>query len=153
MDVQLFGQRLKELRIKRGMTQEDVEAKTGIARQSIGIYESGTQNRMPRPKRLIELAEFFNVTVDYLTGAVDDPHMTLEDMKKKQGKTEEPGIDVTEKSHELTPAEQAFLKDLELPLEKIAKKYTLTINGEPATEEEIEYAIKQVTELRQFLRK
>lgn len=54
------------LRKAKGLTQGDLSAKLGISRSSISMYESG--ERMPRPKDLEAIADFFNVDIDYLMG-------------------------------------------------------------------------------------
>lgn len=61
-----FGQRLKELRIKRGFTQEDLEAKLGVQRNNFSHYERGTSN--PPLDVLVKIADLFHVSTDYLLG-------------------------------------------------------------------------------------
>ena len=55
--------RLKELRIKRKLTLDDIETKTGIKRGTYSNYE----NSKTEPKLEVwqELARFFNVSVPY----------------------------------------------------------------------------------------
>lgn len=68
----MFGERLKELRKQSGMYQEDVANAVGTTSRNIGYYES--EDRRPNPDMLIKLADFFNVTVDYILGRSDTPH-------------------------------------------------------------------------------
>lgn len=53
-----FSKRLKELREKNGLSQEELAEKLNIPRTSITHYESG-DDRIPRPKRLNQIADFF----------------------------------------------------------------------------------------------
>ena len=57
---------LKEIRIKRNMTQHDVAAYLGYTDSVYCRYEQGT--RQPSIECLIKMADLFGVTVDYLLG-------------------------------------------------------------------------------------
>lgn len=65
--MSVLGDRLREMRKKRGLTQREVAEPIGIAVSTLGMYESG--KREPDVDTLKKLARFFNVTVDYLTGS------------------------------------------------------------------------------------
>jgi len=66
-----FGTRLKELRNQRRWTQKEVAAKIGLQLSQFNKYESGMH--VPPADKLIQLAELFATTTDYLlTGAVTD---------------------------------------------------------------------------------
>ena len=56
--------RLRELRNKSGLTQNDIASKLGVSGQTILNWENGIYE--PKINQLIELADLFNVTVDYL---------------------------------------------------------------------------------------
>ena len=59
------GKRLKALREQRGLYLQDVADFLGVTRQAYMKYENGeTKN----PRKLEQLANFFNVTTDYLLG-------------------------------------------------------------------------------------
>ena len=58
--------RLKELRESRGLTQKEVAEIIGYSEISYARYEKG--EREPDISTLCKLAEYFNVTVDYLIG-------------------------------------------------------------------------------------
>ena len=61
------GDRIKELRVARGLSQEELGAKIGIQRAAVQKYEKGTVTNIPRDK--IELmANFFEVSPAYLYG-------------------------------------------------------------------------------------
>ena len=61
--------RLKELRENIGITQKQLSEETGMSFQSISFYEHG--EREPGVKALISLADYFNVSIDYLVGRSD----------------------------------------------------------------------------------
>ena len=61
-----FGDRLKELRSKNGMTQTRLTQLLNITKSVVSYYER--QERMPSPDVLIKLASIFHVSVDYLMG-------------------------------------------------------------------------------------
>ena len=61
-----FGDILAELRQDHKMTQKELAKALGVATSSISAYERGP--RLPALDILVELANYFDVTVDYLTG-------------------------------------------------------------------------------------
>ena len=61
-----FSERLKDLRKKHKITQEDLAKIIGVERSSIGKYESSTT--IPSNETLIKIANYFNVSTDYLLG-------------------------------------------------------------------------------------
>lgn len=56
--------RLKELRIAKGLKQEDVAKVIGIGRTAYGAYELG--DNTPPTDKLLALAEFYGVSLDYI---------------------------------------------------------------------------------------
>ncbi len=67
--MEIFAKRLRELREERGLIQGELADKIGISRQSVTLYERET--RVPDIEVLAKLAEFFEVTSDYLIGLTD----------------------------------------------------------------------------------
>lgn len=61
-----FGNTLKELRQKAGMTQKDLAAKVGVTKSVISYYE--LSERSPSPEILMKLATIFHVSTDFLLG-------------------------------------------------------------------------------------
>lgn len=57
--------RLFELMEKRGLKAKDVSQATGISASSFTDYRKGI---MPAPQKIRTLADFFNVSVEYLMG-------------------------------------------------------------------------------------
>ncbi|CAM3898973.1 helix-turn-helix transcriptional regulator [Cohnella lubricantis] len=69
-----MGDRLRELRLKRNLSQEEVARHIGITRSAYSHYE--INNRQPVYDTLIKLASFFHVSLDYIIGgnAPDQTH-------------------------------------------------------------------------------
>lgn len=57
---------LKDLRQKMGLSQIDVARALGVSRQSYNFYENG--KRDPDTDMLKNIADYFNVSIDYLLG-------------------------------------------------------------------------------------
>ena len=62
--------RLKELRLANGLTQKELAKSIEVGRTTISEYESG--KIVPKHEGLLKLANYFNVSVDYLTGVSDE---------------------------------------------------------------------------------
>ena len=71
--MSVFSERIKELRLERGMTQEEVGKLIGVKRYSVYGYEKG--NNYPEVPGLIALADYFGVSTDYLLGRTDNPEV------------------------------------------------------------------------------
>ncbi|TCO79098.1 helix-turn-helix domain-containing protein [Marinisporobacter balticus] len=64
-----FGDRLKELRVEKNLTQEELAKIFNTGKASISHYESN--RRMPDAHSIEKFAEFFSVSTDYLLGRTD----------------------------------------------------------------------------------
>lgn len=64
--VSVFAQRLKQLRIEKNLLQKDLAHMLDISTSAYGFYEQG--KRQPDLDTLCKLANFFDVTIDYLLG-------------------------------------------------------------------------------------
>ena len=60
--------RIRDLREDRDLRQTDVANATGIDQKTLSNYETGKTK--PDSDALTRLADFFNVSIDYLTGRV-----------------------------------------------------------------------------------
>jgi transcriptional regulator with XRE-family HTH domain len=74
MNVSTFGERLRTLRNKRKLTQKDLGEKFKMSESAIGMYERN--EREPSFSLVQGLANYFEVTVDYLIGRTSDPSPT-----------------------------------------------------------------------------
>lgn len=64
----MFKDVLKQLRESHGLTQEQLADALGIKAGAVGNYEQG--QRLPKDDKMwIKIAQYFNVTVDYLMDA------------------------------------------------------------------------------------
>ena len=61
-----FSERLKELRIEKGIGQIELAGAIGVSKGIISLWENG--QREPKLSSLMALAEFFSVSIDYLAG-------------------------------------------------------------------------------------
>jgi transcriptional regulator with XRE-family HTH domain len=66
----MYGNRLKELRTENGWTMEEVGKKIGIKKSSYASYES--KYRQPPLDKLKNLAQLYEVSVDYLIGLTNE---------------------------------------------------------------------------------
>ena len=62
--------RIKELRTERELTQVEVATALGISRQVFANYEK--EINYPDPYMLIKIADFFDVSIDYLVGRTNE---------------------------------------------------------------------------------
>jgi len=63
--------RLKELRKKKGISQLRLATELNTTQNTISRYETG--EREPGIDELIKIADYFNVSVDYLVGRTENP--------------------------------------------------------------------------------
>ena len=61
-----FPKRLRAVRKRRGLDQEDLGRRAGLQPSAISHFETGT--RKPSFENLIRLADALEVTIDYLVG-------------------------------------------------------------------------------------
>jgi len=66
---------LKDIRLRKGLTQSEVASALGISSVVYSRYETGT--RQPSADTIIQLANVFGVTVDYLLGRQEFETSTL----------------------------------------------------------------------------
>ena len=65
--------RLRELRKSRGYTQVSLQMQTGIEQALLSKFESG--ERIPPTETLLRLAEFYNVSIDYILCRTNKPEI------------------------------------------------------------------------------
>ena len=65
--------RLKLLRKSRGYTQVSLQMQTGIEQALLSKFENG--ERIPPTETLLRLAEFYNVSIDYILLRTDKPEI------------------------------------------------------------------------------
>jgi transcriptional regulator with XRE-family HTH domain len=66
-----FCQRLKEMRMAKKLTLEQLGKELGVAKQTVGHWETGY--RLPPFDVTVTVADYFNVSLDYLAGRTNNP--------------------------------------------------------------------------------
>ncbi len=66
----MFAEKLKEIRRRDGITQLQAAKILGVSLGAVGNWESG--KRTPDAEMLVQIADTFGVTVDYLLGRTED---------------------------------------------------------------------------------
>ena len=71
MQVKLtIGERLKDLRVERKLTLEQLAAEVGISKSALGKYESDNGKDIS-PYSILVLADYYGVSCDYLMGRTE----------------------------------------------------------------------------------
>lgn len=82
MDRTAFADRISMLRVKKGLSQQQLAQQLGVKRSIISYYESG--DRLPSLDVLIEMSRVFNVTTDYLLKGKDSERIiSVSDLSEK----------------------------------------------------------------------
>lgn len=79
-----FSDRLIELIQSRGITRRELAQSVNVSERLLYYYVAG--QKTPNMETLIALADFFNVSLDYLVGRTDDPTPP-----KRSSSSNEPG--------------------------------------------------------------
>ena len=69
--MSVFGARLKELRLSKNIMSKSMAAYLGLTPRNYQRYETGEVD--PPTSKTIALADYFDVSLDYLVGRSDDP--------------------------------------------------------------------------------
>lgn len=64
--METFGERLKELRQDKTLTQVDLALKLGVGKSIVSLWEKNECE--PTLSKLIVIADYFGVSIDYLAG-------------------------------------------------------------------------------------
>ena len=64
-----FAKKLKELRAKNDVTQQELADAIGLSLQTISAYENNyKKGKMPTLDKVMDIADFFGVSIDWLVG-------------------------------------------------------------------------------------
>lgn len=77
----MLGDKIKNLRKKFGLTQQELSMAIGVSRSTIGMVEKNLQGT--GNETLMKLADFFGVTIDYLLSD-DEQIENIEELKKER---------------------------------------------------------------------
>ena len=69
--TRFFSARIFDLRKRCGLSQKELGEAVGLSHKAISTIESGA--RSTTIEKLVLLADFFQVSTDYLLGRKDDP--------------------------------------------------------------------------------
>lgn len=83
--VAKFSTRLKDLRLNRGLRQEQVAKLVGVNKSAISTYENDT--RQPSFEILIRLAVLYRVSTDYLLGQSNSLSADLSGLSEQDAAT------------------------------------------------------------------
>lgn len=109
-----FKDRLRQLREDRGITQKQCAEELSVSYDNYNKWENGSS---PNFDTLVKIANFFNVTIDYLLGASDTKKPENDDINKRLGLSDK-AIYALEELHKndpgnpLTMAVNALLENL-----------------------------------------
>lgn len=83
----IFGDRLKLLRNRKGLSQAEFAKQIGVSKSSVNMYERG--DREPNFETLEAIADYFNVDLDYLMGKSEiENRAQFTYLEKNQAQTE-----------------------------------------------------------------
>ena len=111
---------VKELCRRQGISLNTLEERIGFSRNSLYSWK----NSEPKPKKLNAVADYFNVSTDYLLGRTDNPSIA-------------------------NSKEQFFFEGKEVDVEELAST-AMRFNGKPLSDED-KKAIQNIIEI--YLRK
>ena len=69
----IFSQRITELRHLKGISRNKLAKDLHIAPVSLAKYEAGI--KFPKLTTIVNMAEYYNVSLDYLFGITDNPYI------------------------------------------------------------------------------
>lgn len=69
-ELAMIAERLKNVRIEKGLSQRMVAEQLGLSKPIISQYESG--QRLPSVPKLIQLSKYYRVSLDYLCGRTEN---------------------------------------------------------------------------------
>ena len=67
----MFSEKIRQLRKDRHLTQAEVAKEVGLSARGYQDLELGAK---PRSDALLHIADFYDVSVDWLMGRTDNPH-------------------------------------------------------------------------------
>ena len=64
-------EKLKDLRVEKGLSLEELAAETGLSKSALGSYEANDYKDISHTA-VIRLAEFYGISADYLLGFTEN---------------------------------------------------------------------------------
>ena len=81
--MKIFGERIRALRESMNFSQVKFAETFGIGQSSVVRYEKGEAS--PSLELLVRIADYYDVSLDYVLGRTDNPQGNLYDCKPKNG--------------------------------------------------------------------
>lgn len=78
----MFSERIKQLRIARGINQVELAGRLNVSKQCISNWEN--DNIQPSIEMLMKTARFFSVTTDYLLGLEEKRMLDISELTDSQ---------------------------------------------------------------------
>lgn len=78
----MVSERIKNLRMSNDMTQTDLAKKLNITRSSVNAWEMGIST--PSTTYIVELAQLFHVSTDYLLGLSDNVTLDISHLNERE---------------------------------------------------------------------
>ena len=122
-----FGERFKQLRLQKGLTQDKLAHSFSLNKSSISRYEKDSQ--IPENPALQDFADFFDVSMDYLLGRSDVQNLSSNEQY-------EPVL--TQKN------ERDIGKLLNQTLKMIKSQDAIMLDGDILDEEDLEILAKSI---------
>ena len=114
----VVGKRIKELRANAEISQQELGDLVGVSKVSISGYESG--NRIPSLEILIEIANYFNISLDYLVGREIKAYN--EDDNRFVGCIAEPDIEIINEIKHYPILYNNILKNISKAVKNMSKR-------------------------------
>lgn len=77
-----MGDRIRTLRVERGMSQVAVAKRLDVKPTTYNSWERNATK--PKHEKVLEIADFFETTLDYLYGRSNDRHISLDEYKMEK---------------------------------------------------------------------
>lgn len=78
----MFSEKIKELRLARGITQVELANSLSVTKQSVSNWENN--NIMPSIEILLQLSDFFGVSTDYILGKENEKTLNVSKLTESQ---------------------------------------------------------------------
>ena len=78
----MLNERIKQLRLERGLSQVDLARKLSVSKQSVSNWEN--DNILPSIEMLVKLSHLFSVSTDFLLGEDDRLYIEITGLNSTQ---------------------------------------------------------------------
>lgn len=114
----LIGNRVKEARKSKGLSQQELGDMLGVSKVSVCGYETGT--RIPTLENFLQLIEILDLTPDYLLGR--EVNVVAEDTEEYSVKLSKYDIEIINELKKHNELYNMLIKDSKRTVELISRK-------------------------------